>query len=338
LNRYRVLIIGVGSIGERHLRCFGSTGRADMSFCEINAQLRGEIAKRYDIEHTYDDLQAALAEPHDAAVICAPAHLHVPMAIQIATAGLHVLIEKPLSTSLQDIDRLQTVLAERRLVAAVAYVMRAHPTLQAVKAALESGRFGTPRQMTIVAGQSYPTYRPTYRKLYYANHATGGGAIQDALTHGLNLGEYLFGPIEHLAADADHQVLPGVTVEDTVNVIARHGQVMASYSLNQFQAPNEMLLTIACDQGTVHANIIEQSWKWITKPGGNWQEEPAQPFERDKLFVDQAEAFLDAMAGKGQPLCSLAQGIQTLRVNLAALEAARSRTWQSIAQDALPGA
>ena len=57
---YRVLVVGVGSIGLRHLRCFRSTGRAQLSICETNPTLRAQVAEEYGVEHSYADLDAAL--------------------------------------------------------------------------------------------------------------------------------------------------------------------------------------------------------------------------------------------------------------------------------------
>ena len=111
----KILIVGVGSIGLRHLRCFQSTGRAELSFCEVNPALRAKVAKEQKIERHYADLESALADPHDAAVICTPANLHIPMAIRLAEAGIHLLLEKPLSTSLDGIDKLQQILESRKL-------------------------------------------------------------------------------------------------------------------------------------------------------------------------------------------------------------------------------
>src|SRR5690606_32808909 len=131
----------------------------------------------------------------------------------------------------------------RDVVAGVAYVYRAHPALEEMRQAIASGRFGRPVELVAVLGQHFPFYRPAYRTIYYRDRATGGGAIQDALTHVLNAGEWLVGPITRLACDAEHLVLDGVDVEDTVHLLARHGRVMASYSLNQHQAPNESTIT-----------------------------------------------------------------------------------------------
>jgi len=328
-HRKSILIVGVGSIGERHLRCFQATGRVECSFVEVNESLRRTIAERYDVRGS-GDLEAALADQPDAAVIAVPAHRHVPIALRLAEAGIHLLIEKPLSTSEAGVEPLGRMVAERGIVAAVAYVYRAHPALAAMREAILSSRFGDPVQIVANCGQCFPHYRPAYRETYYTDRATGGGAVQDALTHVINAGEWLVGPVDHLSADTGHQVLDGVEVEDTAHVLARHGRVMGCFSLNQHQAPNEITITVICRRGTARFEYHENRWRWMTEPGGQWHDETARPLERDALFTRQAEAFLDASEACGPPLCSLAEAIQTLRVNLAILASAEKRGWQTV--------
>jgi predicted dehydrogenase len=331
----RVLVVGVGSIGERHLRCFAATGRARLSLCESNPELRRAVAERYAVADTFADLDAALVAGPEVVVICTPAHLHVPMARAAVRAGAQVLVEKPLSTALDGVSELLHEVERRRVVAAVAYVYRAHPALAAMSGAIRSGRFGEPVQVVAVSGQHFPLYRPAYRTIYYNDRATGGGAVQDALTHVLNAAEWLVGPVTRLTADIGHQVLEGVTVEDTVHVLTRHGTVMGSFSLNQHQAPNESTITVVGTRGTARFEFHNARWRWATEPGGEWTDEPAGPLERDTLFVRQANAFLDAVEGTAAPLCTLADARQTLAVNLAVLRSAEYGGWETI-PDTLP--
>jgi predicted dehydrogenase len=198
-----------------------------------------------------------------------------------------------------------------------------------MRKAIGEGRFGKPAQIVGVAGQHFPTYRPAYRATYYGNRETGGGAIQDALTHVLNAAEYLVGPIGRVMADAAHQVLDGVEVEDTVHVLARHGDVLGSFSLNQYQAPNELTLTVIGDRGTARFEAHYARWRWMTEPGADWHDEPEFSRERDAMYVAQAQGFLDAIEGRGPPPCSLSQGLQTLRVNLAVLASCGHCCWHS---------
>lgn len=339
---HSVLIVGVGSIGERHLRCFQATGRAEVAFVEINDTLRATISQRYGVRG-FSDLKDAIVDRPDLspskargatlAVVATPANRHIEIATRLAEANFHLLIEKPLSTSTDDIEQLVRIVNERGLVVGVAYVYRCFPALAAMRDALLSRRFGQPVEIVAVSGQNFPTYRPAYRDTYYTDHATGGGAIQDALTHVLNAGEWLVGRIERLVADAAHRVLDGVTVEDTAHVLTRQGEVLSSYSLNQHQAPNESTITVICERGTVRWESHNQRWQWMIRPDEPWQNEPFEPQPRDAVFITQAHRFLDSVEGGTKPLCSLDEGLQTLRVNLAALESVKSCCWQTIGGD-----
>ncbi len=329
---HRVLIVGAGSIGERHLRCFLATGRAEIVLVEADAQRCRNIAERYGVANAFTEMAAGLAEKPNSAVIATPAPLHVAQAIRLAQSGMHLLIEKPLGTSLQGIEQLRETVREKRLTVAVAYVYRCHPLVAALREALRENRFGKPVELVMVAGQHFPTYRPAYRDIYYTDHAAGGGAIQDALTHLVNAGEWLVGPVNRLVVDGEHQVLDGVSVEDTVHVLARHGSVLASYSLNQYQSPNELTLTMVCERGTVRCEFHENRWRWMTQPDGPWTDERIDKLERDTIFIAQANGFLDAVVAKKQVHCTLDEGIQTLRVNLAALASLEQGSWQTIPQ------
>ncbi|MBX3436498.1 MAG: Gfo/Idh/MocA family oxidoreductase [Planctomycetaceae bacterium] len=326
----RILVIGGGSIGERHVRCFQNTGRADVSLCELNDDVRQRVAQSYRLRQSFRTLDEALAASHDAAVICTPAHLHVPMAVQLAKRGIALLIEKPLSVSLDGVDELVHVVREAGAPVSMAYVYRAHPALIDMKRALDQRRFGRPVEVVARSGQHFPFYRPAYRQIYYTRHETGGGAIQDALTHLLNAAEWLVGPITRLVADAEHCVLEGVDVEDTVHLIARHGDVLSSFSLNQHQAPNETTLTVICEHGVARLESHRRRWRSCTEPGAEWTVEAEFALERDDLFVRQANAFLDVLDGKAEPACTLTEALQTLCVNLAALQSVKERRWIEI--------
>ena len=326
----RLLIVGVGSIGERHLRCFARTNRVRSSICEINDELRQRVGQEYAVSDCYKNLEEALEDAPTAAVVSTPAHLHIPIAVRLAEAGVHLLIEKPLSTSMEELDQLRAICNERELIVAVGYVRRMDPVLVELREAVKAGQFGNILQVVAHSGQHFPHYRPAYRETYYRDRATGGGAIQDALTHLVNLGEWLVGPVTALAADADHQLLADVTVEDTVHVIARHQDILASYSLNQCQAPNESTLTLIGERGTAKYEAHHNRWQSMKGPEESWELHPGKSMGRDDHFVLQAEMFLDAIEHHHPIACSLDEGEQTLRVNLAILKAVAERRWENV--------
>lgn len=318
-KRHRILIIGTGSIGERHTRCFGLTDRCEVGIVETNERLRGDVAARYAIKQHYSSIDDALNDRWHAAVVATPANTHVAIAQRLAEKKIHLFIEKPLSISLEGVNELARTAAANRLVAGVAYVYRSHPLARRMREIIRSSQLGAPRHLYVTAGQNFPFYRPAYRDIYYAHRQAGGGAIQDALTHLINLGEWLVGPTDRLAADAAHQLLAGVEVEDTAHVIARQGDVLASYSLNQYQAPNETIITVVCESGALRLFVQKGELTSMTKPGGEWHVELTTKLERDDWFVAQANAFLDALDGRAPVLCSIDDATHTLRATLAIL-------------------
>ena len=314
-----ILVLGCGSIGERHLRCFQKTGRVTVAGCDTNPTLRERIASTYGVP-VFDDYAAALkAQAWDGVVICVPANLHTRCAMDALAAGAGVLIEKPLAISMDGVDTLIEAAARSGRYCAVAYVFHVMPWMQAARDFLLSGELGRPLHLALTAGQHFPTFRPAYREIYYTRHETGGGAIQDALTHLINAVEWIVGPVTRIYCDASHQMLEGVTVEDTVNVSARHGDVLASYAMTQFQAPSEVTLLIHAERGSLRVLGHKQTWSVMRHGEQEWTDHVIAPLERDDLFIAQANAYLDGLEGKPTPLSTIEEGAQTLRVNLAAL-------------------
>jgi predicted dehydrogenase len=319
----KILVVGCGSIGERHLRCFLKTARADVFACDTHPGLREKMSSEYGVT-TFAQLNDALANSFDGMVICTPAQLHIGMALTGVRHGAALLIEKPLSTGFDGLDELKKEVERTKKFVGIAYVYHMMPAIRAAREFLQAGSLGKSLQISVVAGQHFPTFRPAYREIYYNNHKTGGGAIQDALTHLVNAIEWMVGPTREVYCAAAHQALDGVTVEDTVGVTAKNGSVLVSYSMNQFQAPNETTIQFHGEHGSLRVDVHEQRWGVFRRGTDKWEYHAAPVSHRDDLFIAQANAFLDGVEGKPNALCSLDEAIQTLKFNLAALESVRS--------------
>lgn len=325
---YSTLVVGAGSIGERHVRCFQKTGRATVSLCESQQAVRERVASTNGVSQAFADVDLALeAHRYDVAVVAVPAQLHVSLARRLVAEGCHVLVEKPLSVDLEGIRELGAEADRQGVTVAVGYVYRAHPAVRALREALQSGAYGAPAEVVVTSGQHFPTYRPAYRDVYYADRAQGGGALQDGITHALNAVEWLVGPADGLLADVAHQVLPGVTVDDTVHLLTRHGPVRGSLTFNQYQAPNETTFTVVCPDGTLRCELVPSRLRIMREPDSAWEDREMPVGERDDLFVAQAHAFLDAVEGRADALCTIEEAAQTLGVTLAALQGAETQPW-----------
>lgn len=317
-----ILIIGCGSIGERHLRCFGLTRRAVVTACETNPTLLDRMGSVYGVPTISDWAKAVRSGQYQGAVICTPAPSHIPIALEVLRHGMAVLVEKPLSHSLSQVDDLLSAVKATKPVAAVAYVFHQFPYLREAGNFLRSGAIGEIRQATSHSGQPFHRLRPGYAQSYYRDRASGGGAIQDALTHTVNWVESVVGPTDSVLCDCAHLHLPEVEVEDTVHASTRHGSVLANYTLSQFQTPNENFLQFNATRGSVRIELHRQRWGVWAEGATDWTWHHVPVADRDSHFIAQANAFLDAMEGKAANLCSLEAATDTLRFNMAALQSA----------------
>ena len=318
-----VLIVGAGGIGERHVRCFQKAGIGRVGIVESQAERRELIAARYGCPGFADCEEALKAEPWTVGVVASPAPSHIPIATRLAEAGLNLLIEKPLAVVPDGLDRLQVFEAIRTM--RVAYVYRHMLPVMELKRRLQAGSLGNPLAAQIVCGEDYSLARPDYARIYYGRHETGGGAIQDVLTHFVNTMDWLVGPARDVQCLVGNRKLRDVSVEDTVCCSIRHeGGCLAGYYVCQGQAPAETSFTVHCENGSVRAALSQQRVGEFRPGDAEWTWTQFGPVERDEIYVRQAKAFLDAMAGHPDHACMLAEAVHSLNVNIAALESARS--------------
>ncbi len=324
---HKILVVGCGSIGERHIRCLGRHSLVEVTGCDINLQLRERISQRYDIP-CFADLDDALDQgSFTAAVVATPAHLHIPIALRLVRSGLHVLIEKPLSVDLDQTEELLEAIAKHRVSAAMAYVYHFFPCFSAIKAELSQIEPGRLLQATLSGGQPFQFYRPAYKDTYFKDHKTGGGLIHDGLTHFSNLVDWILGPSDELVCDCAHQALPDVEVEDTLAILSRNNGALINYSFNLVQAPTEVTLQANFENGSIKAESHRQRWGWFGRGDKQWTYHDAPMPDRDFPFIKQARAFLDLMEGKETDMASVEDGIRAVRVIQAAHQSSEERAW-----------
>jgi len=257
---YSILVVGCGSIGRKHALCFKQLVGDQVVICDSQPELARKLASEIGVHYAPDVEFALRNHAVRAAVVCTPAHTHVQITLDLLKAGIHVLVEKPLATSLVQIEELVSVHSHTGLKVAVAYVYRFFPYLMQSRNWILQPKMGRIGVLSYVGGQPFHRLRPAYEKTYYRSRATGGGAIQDALTHITNWAESIVGAAHHVKAIAGNFKLSGVSVEDTACVIAQHKHAISSYCINQFQPVDEGVVSVHAEHCNVVVEIHRQRW------------------------------------------------------------------------------
>jgi len=187
----KVLMIGLGGIGQRHtrnLRALLGNGveiiayRVRRQMHVVTPTMAADASRNVESEYaiqTFSDLEEALAQNPDAAFICNPSSLHVPVTLACIRAKCDVFIEKPLSDSMAGIDELIHAADEHKVIAMVGYQLRFHPCLRALAETVKSGILGSLLGVRATVAEYLPNWHPyeDYRRMYASRADLGGGVV-----------------------------------------------------------------------------------------------------------------------------------------------------------------
>ena len=216
----RILVIGCGSIGKRHARNaakFAHTGIVDS-----NLSLAETCAQELNLDY-FPDLESGLAWRPDGVIIATPTHLHIPLASQVVNHVKHVMIEKPISNSIDNAHMLLERSKACDCSINVVCNMRFHPGVRTLHKNLN--RIGKTLFARAHYGNFLPNMRPDldYRKLYCASRKQGGGVLLDCI-HEIDYLHWFFGSIEKQGAFIDKLSNLEIDVEDYACLCLKHTQ------------------------------------------------------------------------------------------------------------------
>lgn len=319
----KVLFIGLGSIGKRHLRLLKELGSV-----EIIAYRSGTGERNQDKEiKNFADLNKAINDKPDFAIIANPTSMHVDVALELAKAGIPFLIEKPVSDRIANLPILEKTVKERNLPAMVGYQLRFHPGYQKLREIIQSGKIGNPLILHGYAGQYLPEWRPDtdYRQSYSAKEELGGGVILD-LSHEIDLAVSLMGTPISVACLAGRCSQLDIETEDFANLQLRHEDDRYSFiHLNYLERSYTWWTRVTGIEGSV---LWDYSKGWVqieTAKGTREQWKVPDPSERDILYLEQLKYFLDVLSNKARPLVDLSEGITITKIAVAAKKSAQEQ-------------
>lgn len=321
----RFLISGLGSIGRRHLRNLVALGQRDIVLHRTGrSTLPEDGLEGFAVEA--DLMHALRAYRPDAIVVANPTAYHLDIAIPAARAGCSILLEKPISHSVERVDELRHALVEGGGQLLVGFQFRFHPGLQLIERLLHEGEIGQPVAARAHWGEYLPGWHPweDYRQSYSARPELGGGVLL-TLCHPFDYLRWFFGEVESITAICRTSGELDLDVEDTAEVLLEmQRDMLGSVHLDYLQRPARHDLEIIGTEGTLAWDNQSGSVRQWTTTGEAWDTHPApEGFERNDLFMEEMRHFLAVIRGESAPVCTLEDGIAVLNIILAAKESAR---------------
>ena len=333
----KVLIIGLGAIGQRHLRNLSALLGDDLQVSAyrvrrlahvvteaMQVEPGADVEQKYDIK-VFNDLDQALEAKPDLALICNPSSMHMSVALRATRAGCNLFLEKPLSHNLDGVEELIDEVEKRRLVGLVGYQLRYHPCIKRLKALVQGGSIGRIVAVRMEAGEYLPDWHPyeDYRQTYAARPDLGGGVVLTQI-HEMDLIYGLFGLPERIFALGGHLTHLEIDVEDVSSILmeCRADGRLTPIHLHQdyIQRPPTRQYQVIGDSGKILVDLRAPSLTVYDRNGQLVEQTSFDDFKRNQLFLDQATHLLACCRGEQSPNVTIRDGAQSLRMALAAKE------------------
>lgn len=320
----RILIVGLGSIGKRHLRL------ARELFPQNKIAVLRHKADPIVPEHadySFSTIAEALEFSPQMAVIANPATFHLSVAMDLAKIGTHLLIEKPLSATAKGVAELLDICRANKARLATGYNLRFLPSLQKFKTLLDEDMIGAVWSVRSEVGQFLPSWRQDadYRQSVSVQHALGGGALLE-LSHELDYLRWIFGEVDWVQASLSKQSDLEIDVEDTAYLIfgfhekPREHPLIASVNLDFIRKDTTRSCTAIGKLGSLRWNGISGTVELYESGKESWQVIYQHKAERDESYLAEWADFVACIAQEKEPYVSGEEGLMVLRI----IEAARS--------------
>jgi predicted dehydrogenase len=290
MKKIRIAVIGAGYMGKFHAEKFAASASA-----ELVAVIDSDPARAKETDYK------PWLSKIDAACVAVPTALHYEVVRACLEAGVHVLVEKPLSRTLAEADALMGLAREKGLVLQVGHLQRFNPAFQALAA--DGGR---------------PLFIDIERLSPFKARGTDVDVILDLMIHDLDLVLALArAPVEQVSASGFRVLTDAIDIANA-RIEFADGCIASVSASRVSQAPVRKLRVFRHDS-YVSADLQEQKLRTVRKGAGGSQsgiEETEQAFERADELRAQAEDFLRAVRERSAPLVSGEQGRRVLALAL----------------------
>jgi predicted dehydrogenase len=292
----RVALFGCGWIQDFHARGVMAHPLGELVAVANHREATARVfAERYGIERVITDWEALAADPEiDAAIVATPNALHAPQSIALLRSGKHVMVEKPMATTVAECDRMVDAARDSGAWLMVAHCWRFHDDVIAFRDRVAAGEFGD-----VVKTRGYGAHANWGPEGWFVDGAlAGGGALVDMGVHAIDTARFVLGD------PSPDRVCAAVGTR---------------YAAGRYEVDDDAIVLIAWSNGT--NSVIESGW-WQPRVGGReadtevygtkgfgriWPPaDEASDDEEDELanqpmYTAQVRAFLEAIDAGRQP-------------------------------------
>ncbi len=310
----RYLVVGSGSIARRHI----ANLRKIAPDCEVGCvSASGRMLSLDETGATiiFPKLQEAIAWNPLFAVIASPAPFHLANATEVLESNIPVLIEKPLTDSIESFVRVSGLLDRHKHQVGVGYNLRYLSSAKKMKELVDAHAVGRISSILVDMGQYLPDWRPgtDYRSNVSARRSLGGGVLLE-LSHEFDYVTWLFGRFDHVYCLASNSGQLAIDVEDRADVVlSRADGLVVHLHMDFLQRKATRVCKVIGEQGNLVWDLIANS---ITLENQNGVQVlfADQGADRNEMYLEQLKHFSDVVNGQAIPNVGLDDAVYVVRL------------------------
>lgn len=311
------LVIGLGSIGSRHVKNLYKLGIKDISVLRAR-NLPSPTKIKFDINY-FSNFEDALMTKPEIIVIANPTSLHLEFLIKSLDAGCHIYVEKPISHNLDNIETL-LLKSTKNSIVQVGCQLRCHPHLLKIKKMITNGELGKIISVVADVGEYLPEWHPweDYRNSYAARRDQGGGVIL-TMIHEIDYLYWLFGPlvVEHSMGGSFTPL--ELDVEDTALIsMTSSSGIPIHLRMDYWRQPASRKLNIVAEKGEIFWDYHKGNLSIIQGDKIIYEDILSKDWNRNNLFIDIMIDFLSSIENGKLPCSPLIDAIEVLKIAMTA--------------------
>lgn len=294
----KLCLVGVGSIGRRHLRLLHERDDTALSVVEPFEPSWEQTLQEVGTFPRYLSMEEALEkELPDAVVIATPHGMHAAMAIQALRAGVHVFCEKPMSDSLDECVAMLHAAQKSAKVFSVGFMFHFDPFIRKVQELVDCGRIGK----VLYYSSRFATYLTLLRSITRHQAHTPYSIAMDCI-HDTDLLCWITGRVPDYAV-SNHIEAGDLELRSPPNFLDtlyrwEQGDLAAHTHFNYVQHPQVHTLEIVGDRGYIQGDFMKAM---ITVGWDDQLEHISMPRDIDDVYRTQWDYFLRSVRGEVNP-------------------------------------
>jgi predicted dehydrogenase len=311
----KILLIGLGSIGKRHLNNILHLGFEDVTIVSRSGNIPSQFGSLNIFAKVEDALETA---QFDAAIVCTPTALHIHALKLLLKKNIkNIYVEKPISNDFSGVVKIQELIKSNNCRVQIGFDMHYDLGLQKVKQLIQQKTIGKIVSANAQVGQYLPDWRPheDYSKGMSAKKETGGGVMLD-LVHEFDYLHWLLGDVKTIASFNKNSGSLKIETEDIAEVLMKFNKgALATIHLDYLQQKLVRNCLITGSIGSIKWDLVNSKVNWILNDK-SVQEFDYTGFERNDRFVNIMKDFLES--SNNDRVTLFENGLASLQMVLAA--------------------